>query len=186
MCVWAGTVRVLARLISGLGETRQEFKLGESVTTEAENVTLTEISPRPKAGIKIEPGEYVFRFEIAKRNAAGSGPPPPPASGGQEGIRGNVLLGPICPVERAPPNPQCADRPYQTRLAVTTVDQARVIKEFGSDAKGIFSIELPPGEYAIRSVANANILPRCGSTGPITVKTSAYTEATVYCDTGIR
>ena len=102
------------------------------------------------------------------------------------GIHGKVLLGSTCPVERVPPDPACADRPYQTRLAATTADQARVIKEFSSDTKGIFSIELPPGEYAIRPVANANILPRCGSTDPITVKTNTYTEATVYCDTGIR
>lgn len=67
MCIQAGTVRVSARLLSGLGEAKQEFKLGQPVTTEAEEITLTNVSPEPKAGIKINDGDYVFHFEVAKR-----------------------------------------------------------------------------------------------------------------------
>jgi hypothetical protein len=67
VCIQAGTVRVRARLISGLGEARQEFKIGQPITTEAETVTLTEVSPQPKAGVKIKDSEYVFRFEVTKR-----------------------------------------------------------------------------------------------------------------------
>lgn len=66
-CIQAGTVRIQARLVSGLGEARQEFKLGQPITTEAEEVTLIDVSPKPKAGMTIADGEYLFRFEIEKR-----------------------------------------------------------------------------------------------------------------------
>ncbi|MFA5998302.1 MAG: hypothetical protein WC814_02865 [Candidatus Paceibacterota bacterium] len=67
VCIQAGTVRVRARLISGLGTAMQEFKLGQPITTEAESITLTQVIPQPKAGIKIQDSEYVFSFEVAKR-----------------------------------------------------------------------------------------------------------------------
>lgn len=66
-CIWAGTVKVRARLVSGLGEAMQEFELGKPITTEAETITLSEVLPVPKAGVKIKDSEYVFTFEVAKR-----------------------------------------------------------------------------------------------------------------------
>lgn len=104
----------------------------------------------------------------------------------ESGIRGMVLLGPTCPVIRDPPEEDCADRPYATTLAVTTVDQTRVIIEFHSDETGKFSVQVEPGEYAIRSAAASNILPFCSSSGPVRVNASAYTETTIHCDSGIR
>lgn len=102
------------------------------------------------------------------------------------GIRGTVLLGPTCPVERIPPDPVCADKPYKTNLTLTTADQSRVITEFNSDANGKFTVKIQPGEYAIRSAAAANILPYCASNNTIKVSANMFTDATVFCDTGIR
>lgn len=104
----------------------------------------------------------------------------------ESGISGMVLLGPTCPVMRDPPDPECADKPYATALVVTTSDQALVIKELRSEETGKFSVQVAPGEYAIRSAAASNILPYCSSSGTIKVNASVYTETTVYCDTGIR
>lgn len=101
-------------------------------------------------------------------------------------IYGSVLLGPVCPVMRNPPEAQCADKPYATSLAVTTPDGARVIKTFSSDATGKFSVEIPSGQYAIRSAAVANILPYCQSNGTFTVPVNDSVEVQVSCDTGIR
>jgi hypothetical protein len=101
-------------------------------------------------------------------------------------IEGSVLLGPICPVVNDPPDPDCADRPYGTRLVVTTADQSSVIKEFASDSLGRFRVEVAPGEYAIRSAVAANVLPFCASSETISVSPDASTSVTVYCDTGIR
>lgn len=104
----------------------------------------------------------------------------------ESGISGTVLLGPTCPVIRDPPDSECSDKPYATALVLTTSDQARVIKEFRSEESGKFSVQVDPGEYAIRSAAASNILPYCSSSGAIKVNASAYTQTTVHCDTGIR
>ena len=66
-CIQAGTVKIRARLVGGLGTAMQEFTIGQPITTETEVVTLTAVSPQPKAGIKIPDSKYVFRFEITKR-----------------------------------------------------------------------------------------------------------------------
>ena len=67
VCIQAGTVTVRARLVSDLGTSTPEFTIDKPITTEAETVTLVEVTPQPKAGIKIKESAYVFRFEITER-----------------------------------------------------------------------------------------------------------------------
>lgn len=100
------------------------------------------------------------------------------------GIRGTVMAGPTCPVERNPPDPACADRPLQTTVTVfRTVDMAHAIAVTTSDASGAFEVTLSPGEYVV--AAGQSTLPRCTQT-PATVGPSGYTKVVVSCDTGIR
>ncbi len=101
------------------------------------------------------------------------------------GVSGIVLLGPTCPVIKDPPEPECADKPYATKLVITTSDQAFVIIEFSSDESGKFNVQLAPGEYAIRSAVAANVLPYCSSEA-FKVEENKFTDITVSCDTGIR
>jgi DNA-binding beta-propeller fold protein YncE len=70
VCVWAGTVRLRVLLKSGLGETLQIFKLGEPITTEAEEITLTEVKPAPLAKTTIAPQDYRFTFIVKKRETS--------------------------------------------------------------------------------------------------------------------
>jgi hypothetical protein len=102
------------------------------------------------------------------------------------GIKGTVLLGPTCPVERIPPDPQCADKLYKTDLVLTASGQTQVIKEFKSDSNGKFTLNIQPGKYVISPATSTNLLPRCANSGIITVREGAYTEITISCDTGIR
>jgi len=104
----------------------------------------------------------------------------------KSGIKGTVLLGPTCPVMRIPPDPACTDKPYQTALAVMSADGSRIIARFSSGADGAFSVDVPPGDYVIQSAPGGTIFPRCGSSGTIAVKSNAYADAAVSCDTGIR
>ncbi|PIR69369.1 MAG: hypothetical protein COU47_03295 [Candidatus Niyogibacteria bacterium CG10_big_fil_rev_8_21_14_0_10_46_36] len=69
VCIQAGTIRLRARLVSGLGEANQIFVLGMPITTEAEEITLVSAEPEPFAGVLIEDSEYLFRFEITKRKS---------------------------------------------------------------------------------------------------------------------
>lgn len=66
-CIQAGTVRVRAQLISGLGTANQIFTLNAPVTTEAETITLVEVRPETEAGKSINAKDYRFVFKISKR-----------------------------------------------------------------------------------------------------------------------
>jgi hypothetical protein len=100
-------------------------------------------------------------------------------------VLGTVMLGPSCPVESYPPDPNCADKPYATSLVLTTLDGARVLKQFDSNTDGTFRVEVMPGTYAIRSAASANILPYC-QVDNIVVPPNGFAEVVVSCDSGIR
>ena len=103
----------------------------------------------------------------------------------KNGVEGTVLLGPTCPVMKNPPDPKCADRPYQTMLEVAYPDSPTSIAQFKSDVNGMFRVDLPVGSYVIHGAAGAARLPRCAST-TITVTKNNYTSTTIFCDTGIR
>lgn len=102
------------------------------------------------------------------------------------GINGTVLLGPMCPVERIPPDPKCDDRPYKTDLVAKSPDGTQIFQQFSSDENGKFSIILSPGEYIISSAENANIFSHCTSNRTIKVVANQYVLADISCDTGIR
>lgn len=104
---------------------------------------------------------------------------------GASGIQGLVLLGPVCPVQRIPPDPNCADRPYQTNLAVTTLE-GKVIANFSSNLSGNFKVNMAPGQYVIRYADITKKYPICGTSDVVSVEKGKFTEAYVYCDTGIR
>ncbi len=101
-------------------------------------------------------------------------------------IQGIILLGPVCPVMQDPPDPECNDKPYQTTLVLTSADGSRVIQQFTSKIDGTFALDVPAGNYAIRSTATANTFPRCSSTDVIHVPVNDTVVANVSCDTGIR
>ncbi len=66
-CIWAGTVKVRATLESGLGTANQVFELNQAITTEAEEVTLVDVTPVARSGTSIGDSEYTFFFDIKKR-----------------------------------------------------------------------------------------------------------------------
>ncbi len=101
------------------------------------------------------------------------------------GIRGMVTLGPTCPVMRNPPDPQCADKPYQTSISIFHAGDsvhARAVPM--SDASGTFEVSLPPGNYII-DAKGCETLQRCAQVSAI-VSPNSYTDVVVSCDTGIR
>lgn len=101
------------------------------------------------------------------------------------GIRGTIMLGPTCPVERDPPDPRCADKPYSTIVEVfRTTNLATPFAVAQSDASGTFTVSLPPGNYVVKAGGN-NFLPSC-SQNPTAVGASRYTNVIINCDTGIR
>ena len=175
-CIQAGTVRLQARLVSGLGTAQQEFKLGQPITTEAEEVTLATVTPAPKAGVKIAESEYVFTFTVVKRENT--------VAPVNSGVRGSVTLSPTCPVERMPPDPACAPKPYATAITVFRAGSKTPLLLGNSDSKGAFEFPLAPGEYTLVA-RGGQVLPRCSEV-LVTVQPNTYTSTAISCDTGIR
>jgi hypothetical protein len=66
-CIWAGTVKVRTKVESGLGTSEMDFELGVPMTTEVEEITLTEVSPGKVSTEAIPDSSYRFTFEVKKR-----------------------------------------------------------------------------------------------------------------------
>lgn len=102
------------------------------------------------------------------------------------GIRGTVMAGPTCPVERNPPDPNCADRPVETNISFYRAsDPTHGIAYITSDAQGAFQLSLPPGDYIVMAGPYGVPYPRCADTSA-TVGPTGYTPIVISCDTGIR
>ena len=98
------------------------------------------------------------------------------------GIEGYVRLSPTCPVERVPPDPRCAPRPYQTRIDV--YQGLAFVATILSDANGYFRTALAPGTYTVRANPG-HTQPRCPS-HTVTAPAHAFAMVEIECDTGIR
>jgi hypothetical protein len=102
--------------------------------------------------------------------------------GGQDansGIRGVVLLGPMCPVERI--GSPCPDRPFAAVVRVSGPQGEATVRS-GSD--GRFQIALAPGRYTLRASGSSSI--QTSKPVEIRVVSGRWTTATVPVDSGIR
>ena len=103
------------------------------------------------------------------------------------GIAGRVLAGPTCPVERVPPDPQCAPRPLAARVRIVRTGHPGSRWVVGSGSDGRFRVALAPGRYTVTPLARrGSPFPRPGPPQTVTVRTGRYTRVTVTYDTGIR
>jgi len=64
-------------------------------------------------------------------------------------VSGTILLGPICPVVKDPPDPKCADKPIFGTFIVQNAMGNVEFSRFGTLRDGSFSVPLPAGEYSI-------------------------------------
>lgn len=102
----------------------------------------------------------------------------------KSGIIGTVTLSPTCPVERVPPDPNCAPKFYSTSISIIRNIDNQVIETVQSDENGAFSVDLLPDEYTLQA-QGGKVLPRCGEV-IVEVKSGKYTTTEISCDTGIR
>ena len=66
-CIWAGTVRLRARVESGGGTSEETFELGKAVQKAGVEITLDRVDPAPHSGTRLNPADYTFSFKITKR-----------------------------------------------------------------------------------------------------------------------
>jgi hypothetical protein len=110
---------------------------------------------------------------------------PSPAGAGKTGISGVVLAGPVCPVEREPPDPACAPRPVAgATLVIRDASRGEVARAVtGSD--GSFLVEVPPGDYQVEPQPMEGFMGGAQAQA-VTVLDGAMATIQLDYDTGIR
>lgn len=105
----------------------------------------------------------------------------------RSGVSGTVSFGPVCPVERIPPDPQCAPRPGAAEIQLVPSNSGAALKG-AAGADGRFSIPAEPGTYVVKAVASTPSPGRGCSAEPaqVTVAAGSFASVSVTCDTGIR
>jgi hypothetical protein len=97
------------------------------------------------------------------------------------GIRGRVLYGPTCPVQR--PGRSC-ERPYQASIAIRREPTGALVTRVRSGGDGRFMVDLAPGPYLLVP-RNGRPYPRAQSQ-TVWVHRNAFTAVTIRYDSGIR
>ncbi|MDD5068332.1 MAG: hypothetical protein PHS53_02840 [Candidatus Pacebacteria bacterium] len=103
----------------------------------------------------------------------------------REGIvSGTVTLSPVCPVERIPPDPACAPKPYQTTVEVKNSAGTDTLTIVRTGTDGRFNLSLPYGDFTLQAVGG-NPYPRCPAV-KVSVNAPVKSGVDISCDTGIR
>jgi hypothetical protein len=97
------------------------------------------------------------------------------------GIRGQVLYGPTCPVQR--PNQTC-ERPYQASITIKREPRGAVVARIRSGTDGRFTARLTAGSYLL-TPRNGQPYPRAQSQ-TVAVHRHRFTTVTIRFDSGIR
>ena len=66
-CIWAGTVQIKALIESDVESAVKEIELNKPVTTFADVVTLTAVTPEKSLDAEIATSSYEFTFRVARR-----------------------------------------------------------------------------------------------------------------------
>lgn len=110
-----------------------------------------------------------------------------PAAGAGTGIRGRVVASPTCPVERDPPDPQCAPRALAAVVRIYRLSDHHTVARLHTGDDGRFRLRLRRGRYGVNArPAAGGLLPSCPKGVRATVRRGHFTRVTIDCDTGIR
>jgi uncharacterized surface anchored protein len=98
---------------------------------------------------------------------------------------GTATAGPVCPVERVPPESACAPRPVAGAVVEIRDASGKEVAQAVTASDGSFRIDLPPGVYTVEAQAAAGLM---GTAGPqtVTVTRGEVTVVQLAYDTGIR
>ena len=101
------------------------------------------------------------------------------------GIRGTATAGPVCPVERNPPDPSCAPRPVVGATIVIRDGSGSQVAVAISGADGAYFVAVPPGQYVVDPQPVEGLMGTAPKQ-PAAVNAGAITEIPLDYDTGIR
>ncbi len=111
----------------------------------------------------------------------------PNAGAGEMTVTLSAVAGPVCPVERVPPDPACADRPVVGASLVIIGPNGTQVGAVLTDASGSASVSLAPGHYVVRAAPVEGLLGTPAETAlDVTASAASPLSLTVTYDTGIR
>ncbi len=114
--------------------------------------------------------------------------PVPNVTQGKGTLTGKVMIGPLCPVERYPPDPMCkptADTYKAWPIAVWSPNKVYKVAEIKPDLNGTYSLELPVGTYVV-DLMNKQTFGARNLPATITIRAQETTTLNIDIDTGIR
>jgi hypothetical protein len=116
--------------------------------------------------------------------AASSSAAPAASSSAQTGIRGTATAGPVCPVERVPPDAGCAPRPVIGAVVDVRDANGKQVAQAHTGSDGTFLVAVPPGTYTVSAEETTGIM-HAPAAQSVTVTDGVALVDLVY-DTGIR
>ena len=100
------------------------------------------------------------------------------------GIKGQVLIGPMCPAVQQ--DQACPDKPFAATLIVRDQEGGRDRLQVRSGEDGRFRADLAPGKYTLIPVSPNPGAPPYAESQVVTVEEGRFTSVTVKYDSGIR
>ena len=105
-------------------------------------------------------------------------------------LKGKITIGPLCPVERIPPDPACLPTVETYRAWATAVFKAKDKIKFATivpNLDGTFEIELPLGDYIVDyNVVRVIWIGKSNLPATISISHKDTTTFNINIDTGIR
>jgi hypothetical protein len=104
-------------------------------------------------------------------------------------LEGTISIGPICPVEKNPPDPEClptAETYKAYPVSVFTSDGNTKISQLNPSLDGSFISELPPGSYLVVLEKAQNNIGGSNLPVEVTINSQVKTLLNISIDTGIR
>lgn len=180
-CIWAGTVQLKVSVKDASGEVLRVLVLNQATTTKGVEVTLVGADPYPASGGgKIGSGEYVFTFDVKKKDIAAE---PVKATGI---LRGKVNVGPICPVEQeGVPCPVPPEAYTSREIVIYKTNGVTEVARKAINTDGTYSFTLQAGSY-ILDLAQAGIDSSADVPHEFTLAKGEIGYFNFSIDTGIR
>lgn len=104
-------------------------------------------------------------------------------------LEGAISIGPICPVERDPPDPGClptAETYKAYPVSVWTLNGRRKIAQIHPELDGSFKTELAPGNYLVILENGQNKIGSSNLPVEVSIISQEKTLLNINIDTGIR
>jgi hypothetical protein len=111
----------------------------------------------------------------------------PSVAGGPPRLTGTVTAGPVCPVEKNPPDPACAPRPVASAVIIATNASGEEVGRTTTAADGTYTLVV--GQTGAITVTAQPVKGYMGTPAPATVTFAGPSEVKTLdlaYDTGIR